>query len=298
MALALSLNRLSPYYERYGRWLPPAVEVVLVVAIAWTLAQLAWTLVPTPERARWRPAPVAPPAPSASRASGPNVQAIVDANLFGAYVPPAVNAAATDIANAPDTSLNLTLLGILAGSDESSSRALIGTQNGEEQPYAIGEDVAPNVTLQAIFPDRVILLRAGQPETLRLDKDQPSNAPSYAQAAPAETAPAAPAATGAMISQIREQVLADPSKASEYIRVQPANVGGQVQGYRIYPGRDRALFTEVGLRPGDLVTAVNGIQLNDTQTALQMLNDLSRAPNVTLTIERGGQVQTVNVSLN
>ena len=54
----------------------------------------------------------------------------------------------------------------------------------------------------------------------------------------------------------------------------------------------------MGLRPGDLVTAVNGIQLNDTQTALQMLNDLSRAPNVTLTIERGGQVQTVNVSLN
>ncbi|HUP92424.1 MAG TPA: type II secretion system protein GspC [Solimonas sp.] len=296
MALALPLNRIAHHYERYSRWLPPAVSAVLVVAIAWTLAKLVWALVPVPAAAQWRPAPVAPLAAAMARTGGPNVQAIVDAQLFGAYAPPAV-AQAVDLNNAPDTRLNLTLLGILAGTDETKSRALISTQEGDEQPYAIGDDVGPNVTLQAIFPDRVILLRAGQPETLRLNKDQPSNSPAYAQAEVA--APEQPSTnTSVMVSQIREQVLADPSKASDYIRVQPANVGGQIHGYRIYPGRERALFTEVGLRPGDLVTAVNGIQLNDTQTALQMLNDLSRAPNVTLTIERGGQVQTVNVSLN
>jgi general secretion pathway protein C len=93
-------------------------------------------------------------------------------------------------------------------------------------------------------------------------------------------------------------VLSDPSKVSQYIRVQPANVNGQLKGFRVYPGRERGAFNQLGLRPGDLVTQVNGIQLDDSQKALQMLTELSKANSVSLTIERGGQTQNFNVTLN
>jgi general secretion pathway protein C len=46
------------------------------------------------------------------------------------------------------------------------------------------------------------------------------------------------------------------------------------------------------------VTAINGTELNDATRALQMLTELSTASSVSLTVERGGNPQTVNISLN
>lgn len=278
------------HWERYSPWLSRAVNLALVVALAATLAQLVWALVPQPA---WQAAPVtAVSAPAASK--GNHLQAIVNAHLFGRYQAEQAPAA-TALSEAPDTRLNLTLVGILAGSSQRDSRALIAQSNGTEEPYALGADVIAGVSLQAIFPDRVILSRGGQLETLRLDRESTSRAdPSVAVSAATQ-----PEASGSQqLAQIREQVLQDPTKASEYIRVQPTNENGQMRGYRIYPGRDRSIFNNAGLRPGDLVTSVNGIQLDDTQKALQMLNDLSQSNAITLTVERGGQTQTVNVSLN
>src|SRR3546814_16085390 len=73
---------------------------------------------------------------------------------------------------------------------------------------------------------------------------------------------------------------------SSDLRVQPANVNGQMKGFRVYPGRERGAFNQLGLRPGDLVTQVNGIQLDDSQKALQMLTELSKANSISLTVER------------
>jgi general secretion pathway protein C len=290
-------------YERYGRHLPRVAEVVLVVLVAQAAAALMWKLVPVPASAAWTPPTIAAdPTQGANR--GPHVEAIMNAHLFGQYTPPA-NPDLNAIADAPDTHLDLTLMGILAATAERGSRALIAASNGEESPFAIGDDVDRGVTLQAIFPDRVILARNGQLETLRLDKNstggvlpagfQGHRHPSEEDGGDEEEATDD---TSAMLSDIREELMSDPSRASEYIRVQPASNGGQLRGYRIYPGRDRTVFSAIGLRPGDLVTQVNGIQLNDANTALAMLQQLSQANNLTVVIERGGQQQTVNVNLN
>ncbi|MGH8456432.1 MAG: type II secretion system protein GspC [Stenotrophobium sp.] len=277
---------LALSYERYSRWIIPAVRVLLVIAVANVAAELVWSLIPVPAAGKWRPAPADTTSTTAS--NGLHLDTIIGARLFGLYQPQGTNLAA-----APDTRLNLTLLGIFAGTRKEESRAVISQEGGDEKPFAIGDDVVKGATLQAIFPDRVILSRGGELETLRLDKDKPSSGSGF-------VAPAATDSAGntAQLSQIRQQVLQDPNKAAEFIRVQPANVGGQMKGYRIYPGANPAIFNSAGLHAGDLVTAVNGIQLNDTQKALKMLNDLSQASSVSLVIDRGGQQQTINVSFN
>lgn len=277
--------------QRHARRLPRAAEWVLTGLLAMALAQLAWKLVPVPDAARWVPPP---PGAGPATVQGPNVEAIVAAHLYGEAAAPAAPSQ-NALEDAPDTRLNLSLLGILAATAERGSRALIATSNGEEKPYAIGADVIRGVSLQAIFPDRVILSRAGALETLRLDKDAPSRAP-VETARPGSGGNDSDAA--AVLSTIRQELLSDPSRANEYIRMQPSASGGQLRGYRIYPGRDRAIFTAAGLRPGDLVTEVNGIQLNDPNTALQMLGQLSSATSLNVVIERGGQQQTVNLNFN
>ncbi|MFP5306790.1 MAG: type II secretion system protein GspC [Gammaproteobacteria bacterium] len=292
MSDTLSLQRLAQLYERHGRALPPAVNLLLVLVVAWLLAQLVWALVPVPEAGRWQPPPVEAPKPRSAAAQTAGIDKLIAAELFGRYTPPAV----AKVEEAPETRLSLNLLGILAAGDR-ESRALIASSAGDEKPYAIGDSVIAGVTLQAIYPDRVILARAGQFETLRLNKDAPSTAGLTYQP-PEPAAGSVGGDTAQMLSQIREQIMTDPTKASNYLRVQPATVNGQQRGYRIYPGRERDAFQQLGLRPGDLVTAVNGVQLDDNQKALQLLGELSQATAVTLTIERGGQVQTLNLSLN
>ncbi|AXQ29139.1 type II secretion system protein GspC [Solimonas sp. K1W22B-7] len=295
MTAALPLHKLTQAYERHGRRLPPVANLLLLALIAATLARLAWTLLPVPEAGRWQPAPAAAARPAAQAGPGPaDVERLAGANLFGSYeaVP-----GASDLDNAPDTRLNLTLIGILAGRGNDDSRALIADGSGEEKPYAIGDDLARGVTLEAIFADRVVLMRNGKAETLRLNKDQPGSS-GVAASGPVDTGTAVDAGTAATLGAARDQILQDPSRASEYIRVQPASVNGQLRGYRVYPGRERELFNNVGLRPGDVVTAVNGIELDNAQKALQMLSDLSKSSNFALTVERGGQAQTVNVTLN
>jgi len=286
-------------YERHGRWLPAAARLLLALLLARLLAEFVWLWVPTPEASAWKPAPPPTLAVSgAASANGPNAELVAGAHLFGDYQAPA-SPELVEMDQAPETRLSLTLLGILAADRDKESRALIGSQDGEEKPYSVGDDVVRGVNLQAIFPDRVILARNGQLETLRLDKDKAGAplAPGTASA-PASAAPAGNTDTAQMLSTIRDQLLNDPSKASDYIRIQPANINGQQRGYRIYPGRDRSVFSGAGLRPGDLVTSVNGVQLDDPARALQMLGDLSSAGTLNLTVERGGSQQAITVNLN
>lgn len=303
--MAVSALRAPPLllraYERYGRTLPRVAEILLVVLLAQAAASLGWKLVPVPEGAGWQPPAASPPTSGVGSASqGPNVELIASAHLFGEYQAPA-DPALAELSAAPDTRLDLTLLGILAATAERGSRALIAASNGEEKPYSVGDDVLRGASLQAIFPDRVILARAGQLETLRLDKNAPAK-PLPGDYGGADSRQGESSDVGAdtsvLLSNIREELLSDPSKASEYVRVQPASSGGQLRGYRLYPGRNRDAFAAAGLRPGDLVTQVNGIQLNDANTALQMLGQLSQANSLTVVVERGGQQQTLSVNFN
>ncbi len=293
----LALPKAAPVlYARYGRQLPAVAGVVLVIVIAHLLAKLVWALVPSPASAAWRP--IAPPPTSAAANGQVDLGVIASASLFGRYQAPAAPGIA-DLAAAPDTQLNLTLLGILNdGRDAKSSRALILTQGADEKPYSVGDDISHGVTLQAIFPDRVILARGGKLETLRLDKDNPGSGllPTVLDSEPPAEAASNPTAA-ASLAQIRTQLLADPSKVADYIRVQPVNSGNGINGYRIYPGKDRSIFTAAGLRPGDIVTAVNGVQLNDPGKSLQLLSDLSQNSQVNLTVDRGGQPQNFNINL-
>ncbi len=289
----LALPKAAPaLYARYGGWLPTLANLLLTLVVAKLAATLLWTLVPTPAAAAWQPAPAAALSKPGSQI---DLAAIASANLFGDYRAPA-NPVLDDINNAPETQLSLTLLGIFSNErDARLSLALIGTQGGDEKPYRVGEDLSRGVTLQAIFQDRVMLSRNGKLETLRLDKDSPGT-PLIASAVPANAGPDSKDA--AALSGIRKQLLNDPSKVSDFIRVQPVTGASGLTGYRIYPGKDRAVFNGAGLKPGDVVTSINGTPLTDPSKALQLLSDLSQTNQLNLVIDRGGQSENVSVNLN
>lgn len=292
-------NALISLYEQHAGRAGGALALVLAVLCGITFARLAWALVPLPPDP-WR----APPATRAASGNeaGPSfdLEQIVAAELFGKWEPPEEVPEEQDVEDAPETQLSLRLLGVWAADEPSLSRAIIASSRNDEEIYAVDDTISRGVTLHSIFPDRVIISRAGTLETLRMERDAAEVETVAMRNAGADDASgdtiAAP--DPQQLGTIRDELLQDPSQAGNYIRVVPASSGGQQRGYRIYPGRDRSLFSAAGLRPGDLVTAVNGIDLDDPARALQLLNELSNANSINVTVERGGNVQNYTLSTN
>ena len=61
-----------------------------------------------------------------------------------------------------------------------------------------------------------------------------------------------------------------------------------MQGYRVYPGRDRKQFAALGLRPGDLIKDIDGAALTNPQQATEIFQGLGQKDQVSVTVERNG----------
>lgn len=292
-AIADRLNqwtRLPPaqMWAEASRVLPPWVSLVLVVLLGWQLAMIAWGLVPSGE-------PAAPPPPSASSATGAegdesvDVNRIVAAHLFGeAGVEEAP--LADEPVDAPETQLSLELRGTIAATDPEKALAIIAERGGQEKVFSVGDGVPGGATLHSVHTDRVILKRAGRLETLRLPRSEESG--SSRSSAPARRASftrPAPVQTVQDVMQSRAMALTD------VIRPQPVFKDGQQQGYRVYPGRQRQQFAQLGLRPGDLVTQINGMALNDPARGMEIFRSLADATSVSVTVERNGQMEVLTL---
>jgi general secretion pathway protein C len=70
-----------------------------------------------------------------------------------------------------------------------------------------------------------------------------------------------------------------------------------LRGFRAYPGRNRAIFNKLGLKPGDLVTAINGTMLDDPQHSQEVFNTIQTSDHVTVTVERAGQKQDITLNI-
>jgi C-terminal processing protease CtpA/Prc len=66
---------------------------------------------------------------------------------------------------------------------------------------------------------------------------------------------------------------------------------------RVYAGANRQAFNRLGLREGDLVTAINGTLLEDRTRAEEVFNSLSSAAEAHITVERNGTRQELHLNL-
>lgn len=59
-------------------------------------------------------------------------------------------------------------------------------------------------------------------------------------------------------------------------------------GFRVNPGRDRKAFEALGLKPGDVVTDINGTVLDDASKGLQVYKALGETTQANVTVLRDG----------
>jgi len=215
-----------------------------------------------------------------------NPALIANAHLFGS----AQAEAQADASNAPQTSMALVLTGIIAAGDPRQGLAIIGENAGAARVKAVGDSLPGGATLHSVYDDRVLLDRNGRLESLALPRQFQNNAPP-------PTAAALTPAESPVVERMRRLIADQPGVISDIMRPQPVFAQGKQRGYRVYPGRNRQAFIRLGLRPGDLVTAINGTPLDDPARGQEIFSTIGSASEAQVTVMRNGQQQDLTLNM-
>ncbi|MCM5697312.1 type II secretion system protein GspC [Leclercia sp. LTM01] len=121
------------------------------------------------------------------------------------------------------SSLNVRLAAVIASSQPENALIVL-EQGGQQTSYGINEMISgTQARVQAIYADRVELSNGGHVEALRLDDNADARQPQE------------PAAT-------RAELAKNPARLLDFVSVSPVNKAGTLQGYRLNPGKEAAIF--------------------------------------------------------
>jgi len=253
--------RLPDLSPRQTRTVLDIATAAIVISVAIALAGLTW-------RIAGHAGTGAVTVPSGARP----VAAPADVTAALAFAPFG-KSAITD-ASQP-TALPLKLKGVFAASPAELSVAYIEVGGEPAKPFRIGE--APGGgTIEGILRDRVLLRANGRIEYLAfpdptLSSDQ--QAAAAAQPAPQQTQAAQPAAGP------------PPAAAAALAGLAPAPGGGLQVGDSAPPG----------LRPGDVITSINGTAISSQASAASALAAAQQRGTAQIQITRDGKPVTLTV---
>jgi general secretion pathway protein C len=164
--------------------------------------------------------------------------------------------------------------------------------------YQLGDQVPHSGELTAVEKDLVVINHNGHPVTLKIhDELQPSHA---SMPAPGPIKVAQGFRLDRYIRQVGPNQFLVHRRAVEsnlkylrplltQIRARPNLESGNLAGYRLSEVQPDSLFAKLGLRDGDVVSAVNGQDLNNAARTILLLASLRDQNSISVTVMRLGQ---------
>lgn len=190
---------------------------------------------------------------------------------------------------------------LFGGTAQASLVVLEGSANGI---FKVGDRLPQGGVLHDIAQNRIYILNKNCPEYIDLSVELPndprlSRSPQNASGAAYkedgfERSGNNTTATKQWVNNILTN---DFAKTLEEAKASPNIVGGQVKGFMISNITPNSVYAKLGLRDGDIVTAINGIELNDAARAIQTLNSMRNENTIEMQILRGGQTISFKVNV-
>lgn len=296
------MNNITQFVQQRGRLVARIAALILGIISLYVLAKLVWLWVDF-----FQPPPKIAPVksiPTPTKKATVNVERIAGMHLFGE-----ANAPVEEQVEAEETKLNLKLLGTYVSSEDKLSSAIIQANGSQEGVYFIGDKlkVRGQVVLHKVDSLQVILKNGGKFETLTLVENLNQEVLSSSKKPESKDANSGPERTidkrrdarlSRELAEMKDKVYSNPQALKDIANVQPVvDASGQVSGFKVSPGKDPRMFTRLGLRRNDVITSVNGQQLNG-QGMMGVLNELSNSDSVEVTIQRNGQPVTLLLGIS
>ena len=190
-----------------------------------------------------------------------------------------------DGANKSDISLK----GVFAVDGNTLSAAVVNL-GGKDQVARLNQELSNGVKLTEVHADYIIVSRAGVTEKIMLDSFRNAKGTSIA-AGTINTAAGfrlnvAPAGTNSysLSRQELNTVLQDPRQLEFLGRIGNAPSGG----IRVEDAPTNSLSGKLGLRPGDVISSINGQPVNGTGDLARLYQQFATLSQVRIELKRGG----------
>ncbi len=316
MVFPTNITEFTSLFTQLGhRRVAQLVMALLLVYIAYVSAKITWSVVPQ-DKSSQRTSVNS----NSNNANGNNASKAIDVariqslNLFGQYNENVDEAPEIEMANVPETKLNLILSGLVASDVKAIAAAVIENQ-GKQETYGIGDIIiGTRANLEQVLIDRVIIKQSGRLETLMLDGfdyNQPvqdvANKPTSKKPRPKVGPQSSRSGVvdkrnnkelTATAKNLRNELSKDPAKIGDYLRISPKRKDGNIVGYSLRPGKKPEFFKQVGLKAGDVAVQMNGFDLIETAQAMQAMLEMKKARDISLLVERQGNLTEILISLD
>ncbi|WP_291612239.1 type II secretion system protein GspC [Colwellia sp.] len=316
MPLPSNMTDLSSIFTQLGhRRVAQFAMAVLLVYIAYVGAKITWSVVPQAQTSQSTSTAInSRNANSSKQNHTVDVAKIQSLNLFGLYNEGDVVEAEIEMANVPETRLNLVLTGLVASDEQSKAAAIIEYQ-GKQETYGIGDIIiGTRANLEQVLMDRVLIKQSGRLETLMLDGfdyNQPAKKIANKPAAKRNKTKIGPQSSRsgvvdqrsnkqltATAKSLRAEFSQDPAKIGDYLRISPKRKDGKIIGYTLRPGKKPEFFKLAGLKAGDVAVEMNGFDLIAPTQAMQAMAEMRQARDISLLVNRQGNLTEILISLD
>jgi type II secretion system protein C len=196
------------------------------------------------------------------------------------FEPMAVSSMQTGLLEPAGVGKPLSLFGVKVGSNAGEGLAVLGAAEASSRTYLAGALLENGARLAELYPDHVVLTRAGQRYTLYLPekgRSQSLVANSSARLTVGEFKPEVPPLTPPAV------------RVSDAIRVAPAYENGQMAGFHVFPGAKPGQMEKWGLASGDVLTSLSGEPLNTSEQVDSAMEQLAQGASIQGEVRRGNE---------
>lgn len=260
------------------------VEVAALIILGYVLGRSIWHVLAPAASVASITAPAALPTLSVAQ----DRALIVDRSILvreNPFAPAALSSDAQLAEDVPETSLNLSLKGQRAVTGDGLGAATIVTPDNRQGVYREGDEILEGVVLSQVLPDRVILERDGQLESLFRD-GRDGKLSVLGDAEP----PRQTVATQDSI-EASEYRIANLQSLFAYGRPERSS---NPPGWRIRSVGDPSVLRSVGLMDGDELLAINGMAAAEMDFAA-LQRALSETDRALLSLKRGTRALSITV---
>jgi general secretion pathway protein C len=178
------------------------------------------------------------------------------------------------------------LTGTILATKSANARAIITDTRGRQRVYARGDETPDGAKVAEIHRDHVVLRRGDRLETLEFSWDTAARI--LARSAAPETPPED------YNEVLRRAMFTHPELLLNLVGATAVVEGGHFRGYRVMKPEDPAFIESLGLKPGDVLIAVNSVPLNTPDYGVQVLDAMSGTDKLAFTVQRGSEILVLN----
>ncbi len=223
--------------------------------------------------------------------------AILERNIFNLR-PPAV--LMSPGAPEPKIVVPVRLLGTVAGLDDFSYAIIEDPYQKVQRIFRKDDTIAPGIQLTAIERNKIVIFRDGVREEVepglgeapggRSPVAPPPQPLPLSQAGTPQEAP-----TSFLVDKREvEAATQDVNRLMTQARLVPNFSGGVADGFRIFSIVPGSLYERAGIRNGDILQNINGVELKDPEKAFQIYQLLKDNDRFNIDLVRAGQKMTLN----